>query len=131
MTRFPASAIRMARQVNEANLPDSCTATTPGGEWIPDGEGGGHWGGETVETFPCRTWPLNPRQMETLVADQLREPGLEGLVMPAGQRLAPNATVKITRADGEVQRYEVRGRVPDPTYSMMSRAIIRRLPEES
>lgn len=126
MIPFPQAAIDFARTLNEANLPDTCTVSVPG-EWIPDNEGGGTFGPGTTYSFPCRTWPLSSKEMEALVAEQIREPGLEGLAMPFGQPLPNDATVTVTKGEtGEAVRYDVRGRVPDPTFAMMSRAIIRR-----
>lgn len=121
---FPGLAT--ARELNEQHLPDTCVSSTPT-PGTPDGEGGWVPGEPVTETFACRTWPLNAREMETLVASQIREPGLVGMAMPYGQALALNATVSITRHDtGEVAEYEVKARVPDPTYAMMSRAILKR-----
>lgn len=124
---FPSRTLALARALNEENLPDQAVATVPG-EWEEGEEGGGTMGeGEAFE-FPCRTWPLSTKEMETLVADRLQQPGLVGLVMPYGQSLPGDATVAITRHDtGVVEHYEVVGRIHDPTFAMMSRAIIKRI----
>lgn len=123
---IPAHVLEFGRALNEDNLPDTCVATVPG-EWTPNGKGGGTYTTTTV-TFRCRTWALSQRELETLVADQEREPGLEGMAMPWGQALPSNATLTITRAkDGTTQTYTVKGRVPDPTFGVMSKAIIQRV----
>jgi hypothetical protein len=126
MIPFPVGAIDFARALNEANLPDTAVVSVPGG-FVPNLEGGGAYTSPTTFTFPCRTWPLSPREIEAMVAEQLREPGLEGLAMPVGQALPADATLTVTRGEtGAVTAYEVKARVPDPTYAMTSRAIIKR-----
>lgn len=116
----------LGRALSAANMPDACTATSAG-EFVEDGEGGGSYGDGETQTFACRTWPLNAREMETLVSDQLREPGLEGLAYPLDVSLSATDTLAITREGSEVERrYEVKGLIPDPSYVMHRRAIIKR-----
>jgi hypothetical protein len=59
---------------------------------------------------------------ERLVADQLQEEGLELLVFAAGGDVRASDTVTV---GGTV--YDVRARIPDPTYAMRSAALIRPL----
>lgn len=129
--RFPQAAIDYGRKLTDANLPDTCTAITPG-EFVPDGEGGGHYADGETQSFPCRRWPLDAKQVETLVDSQLREPGLEGLVFPVAVSLDALATLRIDRKEtGETDWYQVKGVIPDPTFVILRRAIIKRIPAPS
>lgn len=125
--RFPQAGIDLLREINVANLPDTCVAVIPGG-FVEDGVGGGSYLSDETVTFACRTWPLDARQTEKLVNEQLRQPGLEGLVYSVEETPLPRtATLTITRGEsGAVDYYGVVGTVADPTYAMLRRAIIKR-----
>lgn len=126
--RFPPTAIDMARSVSASNMLDTCVATSAG-SFIEDTEGGGTYVDPATISFACRTWPLDAKQMATLVAEQLREPGLEGLAYPVNIEMPITSMLTITRAEsGDVHRYEIKGLIPDPMYMMHRRAIIKRLP---
>lgn len=118
---FPAGSLRLQRAISEANLPEACTVTRPGG-WIPDEHGGGVFADPTTFTFPCRRYPLGRGGSETerLIAEQLRDDSLEVLVFPLGESLTASDAASIEGAE-----YDVVRRIPDGSYATQSRAIIR------
>lgn len=124
---FPAGSLATLRTTSEANMPDTCRRTIPGG-WVDDGEGGGHYGEPTYETFHCRTARPTTDEVERLVAEQMMDPQTLVLRFPVDRALHADETVEITRgADGATATYDVRSVLPLGSYDTERKAVIRKV----
>ena len=102
------------------------------GDPVDDGEGGFTFE-TTEETFDCRILsPSESGQLETDMAEILREPGSVIMCYPLSVDLPGTSTIDVTRnATNETERYDVVGLIPEQSHPMQRRAILKIAPSQA
>lgn len=108
-------------RITEDSMPYFANITRKGA-FVDEGGGSGYYEPGAVIQIPCRTAPLGSSPEEQRVADQLEESGLELLIVPKDSDVRmDDSAVEVTNG----KRYDVRGKVPQPTYAIHDRYVVK------